>query len=61
MVRLDVVSSPFCWLKTLGRTLNLGALVSGHDFVETEIHKSCEVSVLKCECCGKTSVCWRPL
>lgn len=54
-----------CWWLTIWRTLrhwwhgDFGATVSGHDYVESEIHQEATVQILMCRICGHTSVGWK--
>ncbi len=47
-----------CWLRAIPRIIQTGELFEGCNYVETERHDNCRVSVLHCECCGKLSIGW---
>jgi hypothetical protein len=51
-----------CYLKGIWRSLpnilNGDYPIDGCDFVETEIHENCRVSIAKCEHCGKINISW---
>lgn len=53
-----------CWLKTIWCSLQRlgfyqdGIQMSGHDFVEKEVHHNKTVSVLECEKCGEITINW---
>lgn len=55
-----------CFFKTiwrsLGRGMNLfldGTPISGHDYIDTEIHENCQVTISKCEICGDIDISWK--
>lgn len=52
--------SPICLLRAVWRTVRCGAQVSGHDYSEQprEAGQPKCVQILKCDACGKISVCW---
>jgi hypothetical protein len=52
-----------CWLKGIWRSIP-NALsgdypIDGCDYVDIEEHQNCEVTVSKCEHCGKIDISWR--
>jgi len=51
-----------CWIKEIIRSLWIGwpfnYPMSGHDFVNEEIHKNCTVTISRCETCGKLNIDW---
>ena len=46
-----------CWLKNIYENIINWDLPfeldAGHEWVETEVHNNCKVSVMRCERCGK--------
>lgn len=49
-----------CWFRSLWRSLSVGTLVDGCDYVEAEPEdgQPAGVSVLHCRLCGKLAVAW---
>jgi hypothetical protein len=52
--------NPICLLRTLWWSLRTMAPVVGHDFVEDVPEQLAYVHVLRCRCCGRYNVGWRP-
>lgn len=50
--------NPLCWLRTMWRTLWIGAVVSGHHFTTDSEETPDNVHILRCMDCGKISVTW---
>lgn len=54
----------FCWLKTLFRSFSRlgffqdGIPISGHDYVDKEVHEKVTVTISKCEFCGEVDISW---
>lgn len=58
-----IVPSPLgvvCWLRSIYRSVRVGTLVDGCDYVEAEPEEGqpAGVSVLHCKTCGRLSVGW---
>jgi hypothetical protein len=49
---------PLCFLKMLWRSLTIGELVSGCDFVPSCDETPINVAVFHCKRCGEVSVRW---
>lgn len=48
-----------CWLKEMFRSFPFDSFnISGHSWVEKEVHKNVTVFVSECETCGETSITW---
>lgn len=51
-----------CWLKTIIDSISSGFPfnypVSGHMFVDEEVHKNCTVTISRCEQCNKLDIAW---
>ena len=52
-----------CWIKTTYHSLSWGwpfteEYFSGHTFVDEEVHENCQVTISRCEHCGKLDISW---
>lgn len=51
-----------CWLKEIWRSIpqwiDGNYPISGHLFVDEEYHTGCNVTISRCEVCGKVSITW---
>lgn len=51
-----------CWLKGIWDSIltliGTGYPMSGHDWVEKEIHQNTTVVITQCEKCGKEEISW---
>lgn len=48
-----------CWLRGLWYSFPFdGIPISGHCFVDTEVHENCQVTVGYCETCGEVDISW---
>jgi hypothetical protein len=52
--------NPLCLLRTWWWSLRIGASVSGCNYVEDVPETLAYVHVLRCRCCGRINVGWRP-
>lgn len=51
-----------CWLKEIWRSIpqwiDGNYPISGHLFVDEEYHTGCNVTISRCEVCGKLDISW---
>lgn len=47
-----------CFLKSVWGGFPLDYYLDGHEWVETEKHENCTVTITKCEVCGKQEIAW---
>lgn len=48
-----------CDLKAVWRRIRYKERISGHDWIEEEVHKNCTVYISRCKNCGEYDISWR--